>query len=192
MFEPVHITLKTGEEATVFAVPAKEATIPPKLLEYMKEVGNAEILDGQTYPQDENETYNTEGFYNWWCSNFCAIMVLGDCDELTENSVFLGTFYVKPNFPYGRSKHICNAGFLVDKNFRGRGIGYELGKVYLKWGPMLGYRYSMFNMVYVTNIGSIKIWDKLGFERIGYIKGAGRLKGYTEYIDAIQFGKEFI
>jgi len=37
----------------------------------------------------------------------------------------------------------------------------------------------------------MRIWDGLGFDRIGKIPGAGRLKSYPgEYIDAIIYGKE--
>jgi RimJ/RimL family protein N-acetyltransferase len=46
--------------------------------------------------------------------------------------------------------------------------------------------------VFVTNVASVRIWDRLGFDRIGYLKGVGRLKGYAKPIDAIMFGKELV
>ncbi|PRT56508.1 L-azetidine-2-carboxylic acid acetyltransferase [Wickerhamiella sorbophila] len=190
-FEPIHTTLKNGQEVTVFGLVGHRDKIPPRILDVLHEMANAEILEGTTYPHEDDEIYDLEGFYNWWCSKFCAVMVAGSCTELTDDAQVVGSFYVKPNFPYGRNRHICNAGFLVSPEFRGTGAGYELGKIYLKWGPMLGYTYSMFNMVFVTNVGSVKIWDKLGFDRIGLIPKAAKLKGYDEYIDAIQFGKQF-
>ena len=33
----------------------------------------------------------------------------------------LGCFYIKPNFP-GRCAHICNGGFIVNPNYRGKFI----------------------------------------------------------------------
>ena len=44
----------------------------------------------------------------------------------------------------------------------------------------------MFNLVYETNVASTKIWDSLGFERIGRVKKCGVLKSYPgRKIDAI-------
>ena len=56
-----------------------------------------------------------------------------------------------------------------------------------------GYEYSVFYLVYDTNVASIKIWDGLGFERIGRVKGCGKLKSYPgRKVDAIIFGRELM
>lgn len=107
------------------------------------------------------------------------------------SKIFLGTFHVLPNYP-DRCSHVCNAGFLISSTSRGKRIGTELGKVYLKWAPQLGYTYSVFNLVFETNVVSLKIWDSLGFERIGKVKGAGRLKGFKEPVAAIIVGKDLV
>lgn len=53
-----------------------------------------------------------------------------------------------------------------------------------------GYTYSVFNLVYETNTASIKIWDALGFKRIGRVKGAGNLQSHPEVmVDAIIYGR---
>lgn len=109
------------------------------------------------------------------------------------NKVYLGTFHILPNYP-GRSSHVCNCGFLVSPEYRGKGkkIGTAMGKLYIEWAPKLGYTYSVFNLVYASNESSVKIWDNLGFDRIGRVPGAGILKGYDEPIDAIVFGKKLV
>jgi len=57
--------------------------------------------------------------------------------------------------------------------------------------PLQGYTYSVFNLVYETNTASIRIWDALGFKRIGRVKGCGSLASYPDtYIDAIIFGRD--
>jgi len=61
----------------------------------------------------------------------------------------------------------CNAGFLVCSTHRGARIGNALGRAYLVVGPRLGYRASVFNLVYVNNTASLAIWDRLGFTRAG-------------------------
>lgn len=100
----------------------------------------------------------------------------------------------QPNYP-GRSSHLCNAGFVVPSVHRGLRIGSTLGRSYLHYGPRLGYRGSVFNLVYVSNAASVRIWDALGFQRAGLIPGAGRLRRQDgqgdEYVDAIVFHKDF-
>ncbi|KDN45891.1 hypothetical protein K437DRAFT_256412 [Tilletiaria anomala UBC 951] len=108
--------------------------------------------------------------------------------ESAEPSERIGCFYyIKPNYP-GRSSHLCNAGFVVPPNSRGRGIGSLAGRSFLHVAPRLGYRGSVFNLVYATNEASMRIWDKLGFQRVGRIPSAGLLKtgsGEDEhYVDA--------
>lgn len=116
----------------------------------------------------------------------CVKLIPVDADW---DKVFLGTFHVLPNYP-GRCSHVCNAGFLVSSKTRGKRIGYEMGKVYLKWAPQLGYTYSVFNLVFESNVASCKIWDSLGFNRIGLVPGAGKLKGFDEPQNAIIYGKK--
>lgn len=98
---------------------------------------------------------------------------------------------------------------------RGLKVGYNLGKAYLYYAPRLGhyyfnsaghpfltqksrhtgYRGSVFNLVYVSNTASLRIWDSLGFERAGLIPNAGRLKSKTpggedEYTDAVVYYRD--
>jgi hypothetical protein len=66
-----------------------------------------------------------------------------------------------------------------------------MGETYLEWAPKLGYTYSVFNLVYETNVASCRIWDALGFKRIGRVKGCGNLKSYPgELVDAIIYGRD--
>src|SRR6266496_496327 len=81
--------------------------------------------------------------------------------------------------------------FLVPAATRGRGSGRHLALAFLYFAPKLGYKSSIFNLVFATNIASIRLWEKLGFERVGIVKGAGNLKGYTELIDAYIYGYQF-
>lgn len=49
----------------------------------------------------------------------------------------------------------------------------------------------MFNLVYETNVASIRIWDALGFKRIGRVKACGNLRSSpNELVDAIIFGRD--
>jgi L-glutamate-5-semialdehyde N-acetyltransferase len=81
--------------------------------------------------------------------------------------------------------------FVVPAASRGQGSGRYLVDAFLYFAPRLGYKSSIFNLVFATNIASIKLWDKYGFKRVGVVKGAGRLKGHTELIDAYIYQYEF-
>lgn len=54
-----------------------------------------------------------------------------------------------------------------------------------------GYTYSVFNLVYETNVASCRIWDALGFKRIGRIKACGNLRSHPDdLVDAIIYGRD--
>lgn len=136
----------------------------------------------------------------WFSGGFVAILLEGDYksgfkkEEFYESSdfwreKFLGNFYIKPNYT-GRCSHVCNAGFIVNHDKRGLGLGKELGRKYLHYAPQVGYVYSVFNLVFETNIASLKIWDSLGFDRIGYVKNVAVLKGEKNLVGAIMYGKD--
>jgi L-amino acid N-acyltransferase YncA len=91
----------------------------------------------------------------------------------------------RPNWP-GRCSHVCNGGFIVNESERNQGIGRLLGESFILLARDLGYRQSQFNLVFVNNEPSIKLWRSLGFKETGRIPDAGRLKS-GEFVDAIQF-----
>ncbi|XP_055930275.1 uncharacterized protein LOC129960717 [Argiope bruennichi] len=134
------------------------------------------VDEGQTYPQ---ETMDRDHFEQYYLSHDVFVM------RHPIDQKIMGSFYVKPNFP-GRSSHICNAGFLVNKEFRNRGIGEILFRKYLRIAKDLGYEGSFFNLVYETNSASVRICRKLGFKEIGTVPKAGKMKGLG-YVNALQF-----
>jgi RimJ/RimL family protein N-acetyltransferase len=194
---PRRVTLRDSTLATIVPF-ASQRQVPSSLLRYLNAQFNKEIERGDTYPM--TETMPFEKFATYWFQNFGAIMVLGQYESADAfaldpadkdwSRACLGTFYIKPNYP-GRSSHVCNGGFIVTDAARNRGVGRSLGEAYLDWAPKLGYSYSVFNLVYVTNTASTRLWDRLGFKRIGRVKGCGQLKSSgPELVDAIIYGKE--
>ena len=61
-----------------------------------------------------------------------------------------------------------------------------MGKAYLNLAKELGYRYSLFNLVFTINEPSIKLWRKLGFFEQGKVPEVFKTKDGS-YCDAIQF-----
>ncbi|KAI0753099.1 hypothetical protein C8Q80DRAFT_1096395 [Daedaleopsis nitida] len=203
-----HLTLKTATESA-------------GLVDYLHRVFADELERGQTYPQEilAGEEYSKAQFEAYYFAADVLVAVLGlpsqdgVADPLFEDDgsqvpigfveavngrswedCIAGCYYVKPNYP-GRSSHICNAGFLVPPSQRGHGVGAVLARSYLSYGPRLGYEASVFNLVYVNNVASVKLWEALGFTQAGRIPRAGRLKTADgmreEFIDAWVYYKQF-
>ncbi|GJN91742.1 hypothetical protein Rhopal_004765-T1 [Rhodotorula paludigena] len=206
---------KNGAALTV--LPVRRDTVPDALLAFLKDTFNDVVEEGRTYPQ--MGTLSLDDFANYFFAADCFIGLLdtaapaelGDASAgldrepgLTLEKVaagrdwkecVLGMYYVKPNYP-GRSSHLCNGGFVVPSVHRGLRVGSTLGRSYLHFAPLCGYRGSVFNLVYVSNEASVRIWDGLGFQRAGLIPGAGKLKRKDgegeEFVDAIVFFKSFV
>lgn len=187
------VLLKDGETtATIYPIHLVNE-LPPGLLAFLCDEFNMEIERGDTFPFFD--TLHIETFQNYWFGAFTAVMVLGDMPTLQGARQWekecLGTFFIKPNYP-GRCLHICTGGFLVNAGIRGKGIGRTLADCYLQWAPRLGYTYSIFNLVFESNVAARRIWESLNFKRIGRVKSAGILKGHDNAVDAIMYGRELV
>ncbi|KAH7401315.1 hypothetical protein BKA66DRAFT_405153 [Pyrenochaeta sp. MPI-SDFR-AT-0127] len=196
---PCQVTLRDRVTTATIIPFSAPNQVPLTLLAYLCDQLGREIEKGDTYPMVEPLVL--ENFGPYWFGVFGAIMLLGEIQDGRElhemarrgcdwERECLGSFYIKPNYP-GRSSHVCNGGFLVTDASRNRGVGRLMGETYLDWAPKLGYTYSVFNLVYETNVASCRIWDALGFKRIGRVKGCGNLKSYPgELVDAIIYGRD--
>ncbi|KAF4948768.1 hypothetical protein FGADI_9423 [Fusarium gaditjirri] len=192
---PRQVTLRDRQTVATIVPFSSKHQVPESLIAYLCDQINKEIEGGDTYPM--MDSFAADNFGSYWFQNFGAIMLLGDverAEDIVEGKDWsrecLGSFYIKPNYP-GRSSHVCNAGFLVTDASRNRGVGRLMGEAYLDWAPKLGYTYSVFNLVYETNVASCRIWDALGFKRIGRVKGCGNLRSYpNQLIDAIIYGRD--
>ncbi|RAH42434.1 GNAT family N-acetyltransferase [Aspergillus brunneoviolaceus CBS 621.78] len=189
---------------TLYPIAGGPSTLPDSLIAYLHREFSAEIVRGSTYPMEEPMTL--EQYRNYWFGTFAVIALVDDDADsqgdgegrglgLVEGRdwerVCLGTFYVKPNYP-GRCSHVCNAGFFTTPAARGRGVGMVMGRTYLEVAPVLGYKYSVFNLVFANNTASIKIWEKLGFQVIGRVPRAARLANSAELVDALIIGRDLV
>ncbi|KAJ5959624.1 uncharacterized protein N7479_006774 [Penicillium vulpinum] len=177
---------------TLYPITEGPQTVPKDLIKFLHDEFTAEILRGGTYPMEQ--PMPLEQFADYWFGTFAVLAILDDeggglREGRNWESVCLGTFYIKPNYP-GRCSHNCNAGFLTTTAARGKGVGQAMGEAYLEFAPRLGYTYSVFNLVFANNPASIRIWEKLGFSVIGRVPKAARLANSEELVDALIFGRE--
>ena len=89
----------------------------------------------------------------------------------------LGTYYIKPNQPE-LGAHICNCGYMVAPDARGQGLGRMLCRHSMNTARELGFFAMQFNLVVSTNTVAVRLWQQLGFSRIGTIPQAFNHKEY--------------
>lgn len=77
-------------------------------------------------------------------------------------------YVIRQNKP-ALGSHVCNAGFMVDKKFRGQNIGRKISEHCLEQAKKLGFLAMQFNVVVATNKISISLWKSLDFKIIGTV-----------------------
>ncbi|KAJ1306185.1 hypothetical protein OPQ81_010894 [Rhizoctonia solani] len=192
-------------EKSILVIHLTKENAPDGLVELLHKEFEEELECGRTYPQEGPMDRAAFEAYFFAADVFVGLIIQSQETLALQNEniervragrsweeCIVGSYYVKPNYP-GRSSHICNAGFVVRTQFRRLGLGNLLGQSYVRNAPQLGYKASVFNLVYANNIGSLAIWDRLGFTRAGLIPKAGRLKTENgeEYFDAVIVYKSF-
>ena len=124
------------------------------------EIWNEVVRDGTAFPQeDELSEGEADSFFLSQSSTGVAI---------GEDGRICGLYILHPN-NIGRCSHICNASYAVASACRGRGIGEMLVRHSMEKGRELGFGILQFNAVVSTNTAALKLYEKLGFVRLGTI-----------------------
>lgn len=119
----------------------------------------------QTYALDPQLTLH-EAFSLWCEQSLHAFAYI-------EDGTVLGSYYIKPN-AMGPSKHICNCGYMVSHEARGKGIARMMCEHSQAVARELGFEAMQFNSVVSTNDSAVRLWKKLGFAIVGTIPKAYR------------------
>lgn len=136
------------------------------------------VRAGETYPQPREMTESQA--HSWWIDGHRAVFV-------AEDDVIVGTYYLTDNKP-GLGAHVANAGYMVAAEAQGRGVGRAMADHSLDAARELGYLALQFNLVVATNEVSLKVWDRLGFTRVGLLPNAFR-HATAGHVDAYVFYK---
>ena len=142
----------------------------------LMEVWNEVVRDGVAFPQlDELDEAAAREFFA--AQDFTAVA--------KEDGKVLGLYILHPN-NVGRCGHQANASYAVSSTARGKGVGEALVRHSLETAARLGYRLLIFNAVVASNVHAIRLYERLGFERIGRVPGGFLLKDGT-WSDTILF-----
>jgi len=118
------------------------------------------IAKGDTYV-NRAETTRDEAYAKWMDEKVKTFVAEND-------GKIVGAFFLRAN-QVDRGSHVANAGFIVDENTRGMGVGKAMGLYALAVAKELGYRAMQFNFVVSTNTTAVKLWKSIGFEVIGTV-----------------------
>lgn len=136
---------------------------------------------GETYAFSPDIT-EEEAYHVWIESPEVTFVAVETGDEL------VGTYYLKPNQPT-LGDHVCNCGYIVAENTRGRGIASRMCDHSQREAVKHGYRAMQYNLVVSTNEDAIHLWKKHGFEIIGRLPKAFRHARFG-YVDAYVMYKD--
>lgn len=100
-----------------------------------------------------------------------------------EKNEILGTYYLKTN-QAGPGDHVCNCGYMVSSNARGKGLATSMCEHSQKIALELGYKAMQFNFVASSNEGAVRLWGKLGFDTVGHLPNAFKHPSLG-YVDAL-------
>ena len=88
-----------------------------------------------------------------------------------QDGQILGTYYIKTN-QAGPGAHVCNCGYMVAAEARGIGLATAMCEHSQQVAVNLGYKAMQFNFVASTNVGAVRLWERLGFETVGCLPRA--------------------
>ncbi|MGW0627664.1 N-acetyltransferase family protein [Streptomyces sp. NPDC002758] len=121
------------------------------------------VAAAETYAWDPDTS--REAARELWMSPAKRVYVAEDA-----TGAVVGSAYLTPNYG-GPAAHVAGAGFMVDPDQSGRGIGRALAEHVLTEARAQGYRAMVFNAVVETN-PAVTLWQSLGFTILTTIPAA--------------------
>ncbi len=142
----------------------------------LRELWNAIVDAGDAFPQMEMLSVEEAGQF------FAGQSFTGVAER---NGEPVGLYILHPN-NVGRCGHLANGSYAVREDMRGCGVGEALVRHSLTKARELGFRVLQFNAVTESNRTAIRLYEKLGFIRLGSVPG-GFLKADGSYEDIVLF-----
>ena len=149
----------------------QEADLPS-----MTEIWNTIVTAGRAFPQ-QNPMTQTQAAVFFKSQSYTAVAEV--------DGRIVGLYILHPN-NVGRCGHIANASYGVTPNAQGKGVGRKLIQDSLEQAQRLEFHILQFNAVVASNHSAIKLYESIGFQRLGTIPGGFYNKDQV-YEDIILF-----
>lgn len=132
----------------------------PQLWPIFSEVVKAQ--ETYTYDPDMSE----EQARGTWVERSPGLTVVAESDGQLLGSAKMGANRAGPG------AHVSTASFMVSADVRGKGVGTALCRFALDWARERGFAGMQFNAVAASNVGAVKVYERLGFSVVGTVPGA--------------------
>lgn len=137
-------------------------------LDAMCAIWNEVVEAGDAFPQEEKLSADSGSAF-FASQSRCGVAVD------TKSGKVVGLYILHPN-NIGRCGHIANASYAVASDCRGRHIGEALVRDCMAAGKACGFRVLQFNAVVATNLPARRLYERIGFTKLGTIPGGFRKK----------------
>ena len=134
----------------------------PAVLDIVEPVVRA----GETYAVSPSLTRS--GIEQWWCAPAHEVRVAVVGDQI------VGSYYLRAN-QQGPGSHIANCGYITSATHEGQGIARQMCSDSLAVARERGFLGMQYNLVAVSNVRAVKLWQDLGFAEVGRLPQAFRL-----------------
>ncbi|MFC0349485.1 GNAT family N-acetyltransferase [Undibacterium danionis] len=121
------------------------------------------VSAGETYAY-ARDTNQDQGFQLWMTLPRQTFVI-------EENGEILGSYFIKTN-QSGGGDHVCNCGYMVSSQARGRGVASMMFAHSQNIAKDLGYLAMQFNFVVSTNESAVRLWTQCGFDTVGRLPKA--------------------
>ena len=158
-----------------------------ELIRYINKISAEDTyitFSGETITRDEEIGYLTSCFRNMEHGN--SVILFAAC-----GAQIIGTCSVDRVFTHRkRALHVGSFGITVEREFRGKGVGFMMGKTVIEEAKnrMRGIEQVVLD-VYSENEKAIKMYEKLGFKKAGSIPNG--LKYKDRYLDDVKMYLQF-
>lgn len=132
----------------------------------MRRIWNQVVDAANAFPQTDGFPDDDAAAAFFASQTRCAVAVDGA-------GKVVGLYILHPN-NVGRCAHVANASYAVDAPARGRGAGRALVLDSLASLGECGFRGLQFNAVVASNVSAQRLYESIGFTRIGAIPGGFR------------------
>ena len=118
------------------------------------------VSHGDTYSYYPHTTFDEA--MSVWVRAGAQGYVVKDGDKV------IGTYSLRKN-KAGFGDHVANAGFMVHKDYRGRGVASAMYEDCMKRAKQQGFHSMQYNFVVSTNTKAVELWKSKGFDIIGKV-----------------------